>query len=104
MIRQIRNGVFETNSSSTHSLTMCSAEEYERWKKGELLFDNCYDKFVEKTSLTQEELNDLEDGELDDLKSYNEYWEDEDELEGFEDSYTTKTGEKVIAFGMYGYN
>ncbi|WP_313584682.1 hypothetical protein [Lacrimispora sp.] len=30
MKRQIRRGVFETNSSSTHSLTMCSEEEFEK--------------------------------------------------------------------------
>lgn len=35
MKRQIRRGVFETNSSSTHSLTMCSEEEFEQWKNGE---------------------------------------------------------------------
>ena len=29
MKRQIRRGVFETNRSSVHSLTMCSGEEYE---------------------------------------------------------------------------
>lgn len=39
MKRQIRRGVYETNSSSTHSLTMCSEEEFEQWKNGELLFD-----------------------------------------------------------------
>ena len=33
MKRQIRRGVFETNSSSTHSLVMCSEEEFEAWKK-----------------------------------------------------------------------
>ena len=38
MKRQIRRGVYETNSSSTHSLTMCSEEEFEQWKNGELLF------------------------------------------------------------------
>ena len=38
MKRQIRCGVFETNSSSTHSLTMCSEEEFEAWKRGEVLF------------------------------------------------------------------
>ena len=38
MKRQIRRGVFETNSSSTHSLTMCSEEEFEAWKRGEVLF------------------------------------------------------------------
>ena len=33
MKRQIRRGVFETNSSSTHSITMCSNKEYEKWEK-----------------------------------------------------------------------
>ena len=30
---------FETNSSSTHSLILCSLEDYEKLKKGELLID-----------------------------------------------------------------
>ena len=38
MKRQIRRGVFETNSSSTHSITMCSGEEYDKWCSGKLLF------------------------------------------------------------------
>ena len=29
MKRKIRRGVFETNSSSTHSLTICTEEEFE---------------------------------------------------------------------------
>lgn len=32
MKKQIRRGVFETNSSSCHSLTMCSEKEYEKWE------------------------------------------------------------------------
>ena len=38
-MRQVRRGLFETNSSSTHSLTVCSKDEYQRWKDGKLLFD-----------------------------------------------------------------
>lgn len=34
----IRNGVFETNSSSTHSITMCMKSDYEKWKNGELYY------------------------------------------------------------------
>ena len=34
----IRNGVFETNSSSTHSITMCTKSDYEKWKNGELYY------------------------------------------------------------------
>ena len=29
---------FETNSSSTHSLTICTEEQFEEWKHGEVLF------------------------------------------------------------------
>lgn len=31
-MRQIRRNIFETNSSSTHSLTICKREDYEKWK------------------------------------------------------------------------
>jgi ABC-type Zn2+ transport system substrate-binding protein/surface adhesin len=34
----VRKGVFETNSSSTHSITMCNSDDYDKWKNGELLF------------------------------------------------------------------
>lgn len=33
---QIRQGVFETNSSSTHSITMCDSLQYKKWVLGEL--------------------------------------------------------------------
>lgn len=33
---QIRQGVFETNSSSTHSITMCESSSFKKWKDGEL--------------------------------------------------------------------
>ena len=32
----IRQGVFETNSSSTHSLTLCTVQDYRRWKDGDV--------------------------------------------------------------------
>lgn len=37
MKRQIRQGVFETNSSSEHSIAIVAYNDYERWKKGELV-------------------------------------------------------------------
>ena len=58
MKRQIRRGVYETNSSSTHSLTMCSEEEFEQWKNGELLFDKWgSEPFVKANSLSDDERN-----------------------------------------------
>ena len=35
---KIRQGVFETNSSSTHSLTMMMKEDYLRWKDGNYMY------------------------------------------------------------------
>lgn len=31
-MRQVRRNIFETNSSSVHSLTICKREDYEGWK------------------------------------------------------------------------
>ena len=46
MYLQIRRGVFETNSSSVHSLTLCSGSEYERWSNGELFYEPYSEKFI----------------------------------------------------------
>lgn len=47
-MQTIRKGVFETNSSSTHSITMCTQDEYDRWKNGELYYLECAEKFLTK--------------------------------------------------------
>lgn len=121
MKRQIRRGVFETNSSSVHSITMCSDDEYKRWESGEAYVsdggdfftrDEIVQKLKEKKSWSTEELRypnvnwDDEDEvneliEDNDYKTYSQYWDDMD-YETFDDSYTTKSGEKIHAFGYYG--
>lgn len=37
-MKKIRNNTFETNSSSTHSLTICTKEDYKKWENGELYY------------------------------------------------------------------
>lgn len=91
MKRQIRIGVFETNSSSTHSLTMCSEEEFKKWTAGEIFFDKYEDKFVETKDPNQSDW------------AYVNYENYGDGLEYFEDRFTTKSGEVVVAFGEFGY-
>lgn len=91
MKRQIRQGVFETNSSSVHSLTMCSKEEYERWENGELLFDRWGHKFIDVNSHEVDE----------DCYTEKRYWDNTD-YETFYEEYTTPSGETVVAFGYYG--
>ena len=132
----VRRSVFETNSSSTHSITMCSENEYDKWKNGELLYKRWDGEFytkeqiIEKARAKQEEylkekekgatiyyykekyINATTDEELynaeydeDEYQNFEDFWNDvECEYETFEDSYTAKSGEKIIAFGYHGYN
>jgi len=116
MKRQIRRMVFETNSSSTHSLTMCSKEDYDKWQKGELLLNNSYkskEKFITTGAALKELKNDnsidfededaLEEALRDnEYITYDSYWDNG--LEDFQSTFKTKTGEEIIAFGKYGYD
>ena len=58
---QIRRGLFETNSSSVHSLTLCSGSEYERWVVGELFYEPWSKGFIEPEKiLNSEEFKEME--------------------------------------------
>lgn len=97
---QIRSNVFETNSSSTHCITMCMEKDLEDWKKGLKLFDSWNEKLV-----AREDINSDADKDDDRYLEYQEFWDEYEEYyEGFEQSFTTPSGEKVIAFGYYGYD
>lgn len=45
---KIRYGVFETNSSSVHSLIMCSDDEYKRFMNNELFYSRWSDAFISR--------------------------------------------------------
>ena len=153
-MKTIRCNVFETNSSSTHSLTIVDEEEFEKFKNCDLLLD--YHTFVSaedeyknvmdnleryeynmsdeyratyKTELTLEKfkevLSKLSDNDLsyyhredarEDIQTHYDavkaaLGEDietyltmgGEEYETFERHYTTKSGDKIVAFGYYGY-
>lgn len=135
---QIRKGVFETNSSSTHSLCICLQEDFDAWKSGKTLFNeyknefrsaddfgiSVTDKEVEDyynntkqefyksfESLTPDEVEKVKDrllaelrenADMDDFESYEDWCRDY--LEAFEKSYTSKSGDKIVVFGQYGYD
>lgn len=119
MKTQIRRNVFETNSSSIHSITMCSGDEYEKWKDGEMLFDCWNEDFVDANDPKVKEAREKYEKEFkeweNDPDAYSwdrpdceymtcdEFWENCD-YETFEESYTTKSGEIVVAFGYYGHD
>ena len=40
----VRRGVFETNSSSTHSLTVCTQDEFSKWRNGDIFYNYSYEQ------------------------------------------------------------
>lgn len=78
MKRQVRRGVFETNSSSVHSLTICDADTFKKWKNGELLYDKMQGEFIEPVL----ELSDSQKEKAKEsyIKEMSSYWKQWDEL------------------------
>ena len=124
MKRQVRRGFFETNSSSVHSLTMCSSDEYEKWENEEILFWQDENKFATKQEII-EELKQAKWSYNNSLKYPDVNWEDEDEIdelfsderiqtyeeffdnewfETYSQIYTTPNGETIVGFGYYGHD
>jgi hypothetical protein len=122
MKKQIRIGVFETNSSSTHSLTIVSSSEYYDWTSGKVLFNNN----SQQPFVTQEEAIALmkvqtwrrdipnfdkmdEDELVEELRdngfyTYQGYQDTYKYLEYFDQHHTTKGGEELVAFGNFGHD
>ena len=119
-MRTIRIGTFETNSSSTHSITMCMESDFLKWKNGEMYWDSWNNKLVTKKMVEEEYLKEnpevskedpdfkdkLEEYLSDDDKIYYTYEEFNDnnymEYETYVDKYNTPNGDTVVAFGYYG--
>lgn len=117
MKQKIRENTFETNSSSTHTLVMCSEEDYKKFENNEVYYVDWITTEIRK-ELPKEYKNKefipkdivdevLEKLEIDDREEYfktAEEFFDNEYLESFEQSYTTPNGETVVAFGLYGYD
>lgn len=120
----VRKGVFETNSSSTHTMIMCTDEEYQKFEDGEMLiywmdeelfsYDDIVDLiaddyYKDKFSESGIDITDKRAvvkwaaANIDDLQDADDFYDDTC-LETFSQSFTTESGEKVVAFGKYGYD
>lgn len=131
MRRVIRRGVFETNSSTSHSLIIMSKDQYDKWENDGLYFfhaNNWWNPF-EKLPMGQrpvmdalysktevkdyiERLGDEYNEEDDEFSfdkmaeencfySYASFMEDE-YLESEINEYTTPSGEKLVICCKYG--
>lgn len=137
-MKQIRLGVFETNSSSTHSLTICTEEEFNKWTRGEIMFDTYSDKLIEiNTKISEQEKEEARKYYENNKKAFWKLWDQlseeeveewydkymydmckvdryryetydqflyESDLETFTRYYTSPSGDKLVAFGKYGYD
>lgn len=94
MKEQIRRGTFETNSSSTHSISICTEDEFTKWKNGELLYDKETEEFVPANALSDEDkLYAKEDYEIK-KDEYSKDWDDlsDDAKEKYYQKYAKENG------------
>lgn len=115
-MKVIRFRVFETNSSSTHSLCICTQDEFDAWQKGQLYYDSWNEKMVAEKDIPSEarELINLDEDadenqdrydEIRDAKSsYQTRDYEEEYLEWYKKTFTTPSGDRMVAFGWYGNN
>ena len=96
-MKQIRFSCFETNSSSTHSLIICTEEMFKMLEEGTALVHAWKDK-DKVDSVKNIKAN---NGDLSDYQTLNEYFDDEYQ-ESFEEHFITPSGDKMVAFGKYG--
>lgn len=110
-MKTIRRSVFETNSSSTHSISMCSKKDYEDWRAGKMYFDMDHNEMVSRAEAMSklEDLNFPTSKGIDSilmnnyrLYTYENY--NHDGLERFSHNHTTPGGEQVVAFGKWGHD
>lgn len=88
-MKQVRRCVFETNSSSTHSITFCSEQEFEDFKNEKLFVNRYSGKLV-----PADQRNNM-------CISYRQWCNDD--LDCYEERYTSPSGDKIVIFGQYGF-
>ena len=97
-MRQIRRNVFETNSSSTHSLTMVNSDDYSKWQKGDFYLNESWmssdSEYVKEKFVTFDQVIDIfkkskyySDNEICSDNFDKTKWEDEDDEYNSFDSY-----------------
>lgn len=114
-MRTIRNGVFETNSSSTHSITIMNKEDYDRWQNENLYYNFDKEVFNTHDEIIQKYLNEYDLTEMDDEDSFDEWlrdWEISTSNKYLKDTslkvdvtkHTTKSGDEIVIICKHGYN
>ena len=128
-MKQVRSNTFETNSSSTHSICMCTKDQYDSWasdwdslKVDSVLYSNYEEKLVAVEEAVKYanryhdyvELSDILDTDSPKHDNAVDYMRDEGFMtcgdfddyteEVYYDEFVTPGGETVVAFGNYGWD
>lgn len=93
---QIRNSVFETNSSSTHSLNICTKQTWLDWKEGKLLYCPYSNRFIDNYLLS-------EDKKMARLKEYYETKVKKEFYKEFQDLSKTEIQRLMMSAVSEGY-
>lgn len=123
-MKQIRRNIFETNSSSVHSLTICKREDYERWKTDGTYMYECDDEihfvsrdeaigryncihacdwktdFIDPDYMTDEEID--EKLALMEMYSYESWEKHHEDFETYAQHVEIDSSGSYIAFGHFG--
>ena len=121
---KIRKNVFETNSSSVHTITICSLKEFNEWENGNLYYRKYNGSFCTKEEIINKLesqawftkyyekgwLNTLSNEDFDEFVkeeeylTYEKFCDRETCYEYYEERYTTEHGDEIVVFGEYGEN
>ena len=124
-MKQIRFNTFETNSSSTHSLVICTKKQFEDLKKHKLyIYEN--DTLVDLVEarakvekyypsrlaeldeyINNQDYESVEEILTDcDIETYDAWYDRQEDsgLESYVKTFTTPSGDQMVAWGRYGYN
>lgn len=115
-----RLGMFESNSSSTHSLIIGTEDDYKKWENGELLYyryssergfytkEEAIDILKEKSWYKDIDFNTIDPEELKEYLADEGFiswdWLDDDELEHDYNEFITPNGEKICITCRYGWD
>jgi len=121
-MKTIRRNTFETNSSSTHSVTIMTSEEYDKWENEGLYWDGeklitydelfsifleienkCRKEYLIEKEITKDDFEEwLDDNSYEYIK-YDTYFDDE-YLETDVTNHTTKSGDEIVIICKHGRN
>ena len=99
---QVRQGLFETNSSSIHSLVMFKGSDWELFKEGKMLMSGCphFDKLIKVEDVPKEDAEDyITYDEWLNMDAYADSWE------VVEDVVKDSNGvDSTVVISIYYYN